>query len=67
MKKVEAVVIRTRGKSEVRCGRCGKMLFVCKFLSENSVNPIDKSSQNVIIVARCPRNDCKTDNLLVIS
>lgn len=67
MNKVEAVVIKTRGKSEVRCGKCGKLLFICKYLSENFEKPLDKSSQNVIIVARCPRNDCKADNLLVIS
>lgn len=67
MKKVQAVVIKTHRKSEVRCGKCGKLLFVCKFLSENFEKPLDETTQNVIIVARCPRNDCKTDNLLVIS
>lgn len=67
MKKVDAVVIRTRGKCEIRCGKCGKLLFVYKFFSEKSELPVDKSSRNAIIVARCPRNDCKADNLLVIS
>lgn len=67
MKKVEAIVIKNRGKHEVRCGKCGKLLFVCKFLSENSEKAIDKSSQNVIIVSRCPRNDCKADNHFCIS
>lgn len=67
MKKVDAVVIKNRGKCEVRCRKCGKLLFVCKFLSENFEKRLDKSSQNVIIVARCPRSDCKADNLLHIS
>lgn len=67
MKKIEAVVIKNRSKCEIRCGNCGKLLFVCKFLSENSEKVLDKSSQNVIIVARCTRNDCKTDNLLILS
>lgn len=63
MKRVEAVVIKNRGKSEVRCGKCGKLLFICKFFSEKSEKDVDKSSQYDIIVARCPRNDCKSDNL----
>ena len=67
MGKVDAIVIRNHGKYEVRCGKCGRLLFVCKLFSNNSEFPLDKSSQNVIIVARCPRNDCKTDNLLVMS
>ncbi len=67
MNKVDAVVIKTRKKWEVRCGRCGKLLFVLKLFSENSENPLDKSSQNAIIVARCSRSDCKADNHLLIS
>ena len=67
MRKVDAVVIQTRGKLEIRCAKCGKLLFVCKIFSENFELPVDKTTQNAIIVARCPRNDCKADNLLVIS
>ena len=65
MNNVDAVVIRCRGKYEVRCGKCGKLLLICKFTdkkAENIVNPIDKTAQNVIIVARCTRSDCKADN-----
>lgn len=67
MERVEAIIIKNRRKSEVRCGKCGKLLFVCNYLSENSKKTIDKSAQNVIIVSRCPRNDCKADNLFSIS
>lgn len=67
MGKVEAVVIKNRGKSEVRCGKCGKLLFICEILTENFEKRLDESSQNVIIVARCPRNDCKADNSLLLS
>ena len=67
MEKVEAVVIQSRGKYEVRCAKCGKLLFFYKFSERNFSKPIDKSSQSVIIVARCTRNDCKTDNLLTLS
>ena len=67
MGKVEAIVIRSKGKYEVRCAKCGKMLFTYKFSSENFETPVDKSSQNVIIVSRCTRNDCKADNLLILN
>lgn len=67
MRKVEAVVIKTQAKWEVRCAKCGKLLFVLKNLSENFEKSLDKTTQNVIIVARCPRSDCKADNLLIIS
>ena len=70
MKEVNAVVIKSEGKHEVRCGSCGKLLLICKFSCENteiSENGLDKSAQNVIIVARCTRSNCKTDNLLFLS
>ena len=67
MAKVDAIVILNKGKYEVRCSKCGKLLLTYKFSSENSEKPVDKSSQNVIIVTRCTRNDCKADNLLVLS
>lgn len=70
MEKVAAIVVKSRDKYEVRCRRCGKLLMNCKFANENvefSKNTIDNSTQNVIIVTRCTRNDCKTDNLLILS
>ena len=70
MAKVDAIVIKSRGKYEVRCARCGKMLMICKFSDEYAENlnkSVDNSSRNVIIVTRCTRNDCKTDNLLFLS
>ena len=67
MGKVDAIVINNRGKFEVRCAKCGKLLFTYKVSNENSENPVDKSARNVIIVSRCTRNDCKADNLLFLS
>lgn len=67
MAKVEAIVINNRGKNEVRCAVCGKLLFTYKFSVENVDKPVDNLSRSVIIVTRCTRNDCKTDNLLVLS
>lgn len=70
MAKVEAVAIHNRGKYEVRCAKCGKLLLNCKLSGKFkiiSAEGVDKSAQNVIIVARCTRNDCKTDNLLILS
>ena len=69
MEKINATVIRNRGKSEVRCGNCGKLLLICKFIeknAENSEKPLDKSAQSAIIVVRCTRNDCKSDNLFLL-
>lgn len=67
MGKVDAIVINNKGKHEVRCAKCGKMLFTYKISGENSENAVDKSAHNVIIVSRCTRNDCKADNLLTLS
>ena len=67
MEKVDAIVISNRGKYEVRCGKCGKMLFTYEFSGEKNGKPVDKSSQYVIIVTRCTRNDCKADNQVVLS
>ena len=66
-RKVEARVIRNRKYNEVRCARCGKLLLTYEISVENGDKSVDKSSRNVIIVTRCTRNDCKTDNLLVLS
>ena len=67
MEKVNAIVISNRGKYEVRCGKCGKMLLTYEIFKGNIGKPVDKSSQSVIIVTRCTRNDCKADNQLVLS
>lgn len=56
---VNAIVTNQNNEYEVRCGNCGKLLFVIK---ENSKKSVDISSLNVIIVARCTRNSCKSDN-----
>lgn len=61
--KAKAIIIQTRGRYEVRCANCGKLLFNYK---KNSDISVDNSKQNVIIVARCTRNDCKTDNLVYL-
>ena len=67
MGKVDAIIIKNRGKNEVRCGKCGKLLLTYKFSVDNMDKSVDKSSRSVIIVSRCTRNDCKADNLLVLS
>ena len=67
MEKAEAIVIHNRGKYEVRCAKCGKLLLTYKISEENSSKSVDKLSRSVIIVTRCTRNDCKADNLLVLS
>lgn len=48
---------------EVRCGHCGKLLFVTDGIFKKDV---DFSSQNAIIVARCTRSYCKIDNRVQI-
>ena len=67
METVDAIVIEALGRCEVRCAKCGKMLFTYKLSEKNENNIVDKPSRNVIIVSRCTRSDCKADNLLVIS
>lgn len=67
MNKFDAIVIQTRGKYEVRCAKCGKLLLTYQITNKKADSPVDKSSQNVIIVSRCTRTDCKADNLLVLS
>lgn len=42
--------------SELRCKKCGKLLFKCKINSK----VVDKKKQYVNIVSRCSR--CKHDN-----
>ena len=60
---VKASVIKNTQKQEVRCGICGKLLFV---VTENSKKTVDLSQVNVIIVARCTRNSCKADNQISV-
>lgn len=67
MEEVNAIVIESLGKYEVRCAKCGKMLFTYKIPEGKTDSGVDKSSPNAIIVSRCPRSSCKTDNLLVFS
>ena len=67
MRKVDAIVISNKGKNEVRCAKCGKMLFTYKISEDKEDSPVDKTSRNVIIVSRCTRSDCKVDNLLILS
>lgn len=61
---IDAIVSKSDSKYEVRCGICGKLLFVIK---ENSKKGVDKPSLNVIMVARCTRNSCKADNQISLS
>lgn len=58
------ITINDNGIYEARCRNCGKLLFT--FNTKNSKNPVDESSQSVIIVARCTRNTCKTDNKIYL-
>ena len=64
METVKAIIIKNRGRQEVRCANCGKLLFFYEKSVDNVDNSVDNSSRNVTIVARCTRNDCKKDNTL---
>lgn len=66
METVNAIVKFDHGMYEVRCGNCGKLLFKFEKNVDNFVDSVDNMQQNVIIVARCTRNDCKMDNTLNI-
>ena len=58
--KTDAIITElNNNKHEVRCGLCGKLLFTINGKLEKD---IDFSKQNVIIVARCTRSQCKADN-----
>lgn len=64
--KAKAIIIRSKGRCEVRCAKCGKLLFNYKEIVDNVDKVVDKTKPNVIIVARCTRNDCKTDNQVIL-
>lgn len=57
-----SIIIKNGDYNEVRCGNCGKLLFTF----EKSNNSVDISSQKVIIVSRCTRSGCKSDNKTVL-
>ena len=57
-----AIIVETEERFEVRCWNCGKLLFTFTNSVDNSVDCVDKTSRNVIIVARCTRSGCRNDN-----
>lgn len=52
---------------EARCSHCGKLLFIFKKNRKNEKKGVDKTAHSVIIVSRCTRNSCKTDNEILLS
>lgn len=58
-----AIIVENKnGLYEARCANCGKLLFTfCKNQTNLKIG-VDKTAQFVIIVARCTRNSCKSDN-----
>lgn len=63
-----AIIVKNdNGIYEARCANCGKLLFNFKKTIKNGKKSVDKSSQIVIIVSRCTRNSCKTDNEISIT
>lgn len=61
-----AIIVETENNYEVRCSNCGKLLFTFKNSVDNSVDSVDKTTRNVIIVARCTRSGCRIDNSVTI-
>ena len=57
------ITVISEDKREVRCGLCGKLLFI---IDGTFKKQVDFTTQNVIIVSRCTRNSCKADNLISI-
>lgn len=57
----DAKVISNNGEYEVRCAGCGRLLLTFK----NSENRVDKSARiGIMVTTRCPRSNCKVNNLL---
>ena len=58
MESKNAIIVFNNGQYEARCRNCGKLLFTY------TKKCVDISKQNVIIVSRCTRSDCKADNVI---
>ena len=61
------IVENNNGFYEARCVNCGKLLFTYKKSQKNLKKGVDKTAQFVIIVSRCTRNSCKTDNEIALA
>lgn len=61
------IVENNNGFYEARCSNCGKLLFTFKKIRKNGKKGVDKSAHFVIMVSRCTRNSCKTDNEILLS
>ena len=61
------IVENDNGYTEARCANCGKLLFTFTKKLKNPKKSVDKTAQFVIIVSRCTRNSCKTDNEIPLS
>ena len=56
----KAIIVKSdNGMHEARCASCGKLLFTFR---KKGKTEVDKPSLSVIIVSRCTRSSCKTDN-----
>lgn len=61
---IDAIAIKKENETEVRCRNCGKLLFKVGENGKILNNDVDKMKPCVIIVSRCTRNGCKTDNVV---
>ena len=61
-----AIIVKSNDKYEVRCANCGKLLFTYNFSVDKSVETVDKVTQKVIIVSRCTRSGCRSDNIVTL-
>ena len=57
------IVNNDNGIYEARCNKCAKLLFTFR---KKEKKDVDNSSQIAIIVSRCTRSSCKTDNEFVL-
>lgn len=60
------IVENGNGVHEARCANCGKLLFTFKKIRKNAQKGVDNSAHFVIMVSRCTRNSCKTDNEILL-